>query len=397
MGLVFKIFAPGASFHGVDYNEKKQRQGSAELVYFENFGHFQDGRTEIPKGEFVNYFEKWSARNSRVVNPQFHAMLSCKEKEYSHERLKDVALEIMGKMGYEGIPTLIYAHKDTDNNHVHIVTSRVGVDGKKVNHDFEHKRSHELLNRILEIEPAEAYKKDIEQAMAYRFGSTALMALLMERKGYNVSDKETLLCFYKHGRQQGSLSKEEIRSRISNEKSIKDINQIKAWFYKYSAKYDSRVIAETKTVYTDRKKEFTSRLTEHLKEKFGLEFVFFSGKEKDKPYGYAIIDHNNKAVYKGSDVLKLDLLEALSSTVGQQGKTVAGEQREPVITAEMRGQGEALWPLAAQKAGEEPELFPMGNIMELSLEGLQGILNTGSSQDSGETSPAVKRKRKRGF
>ena len=40
MGLVFKIFAPGASFHGTDYNEKKQRQGSADLVYFENFGHY---------------------------------------------------------------------------------------------------------------------------------------------------------------------------------------------------------------------------------------------------------------------------------------------------------------------------------------------------------------------
>ena len=159
MGLVFKIFTPGASFYGVDYNEKKQRQGSAELVYFENFGHYQDGRTEISKGEFVHYFEQWSARNRRVANPQSHAMLSCKEKEYSHERLREVALEIMGKMGYEGIPTLIYAHKDTDNNHVHIVTSRVGVDGKKVNHDFERQRSHEILNQILEIEPAEVYKK----------------------------------------------------------------------------------------------------------------------------------------------------------------------------------------------------------------------------------------------
>jgi len=397
MELVFKIFAPAGSFHGVDYNEKKQRQGSADLVYFENFGHFQDGRTEITKGEFVQYFERWSARNRRVLNPQFHAMLSCKEKAYSHERLKEVALEIMDKMGYSGIPLLIYAHKDTDNNHVHIVTSRVGVDGKKVNHDFEHKRSHEILNKILDIEPAEVYKKDLEEVMCYKYSSVALMGLLMERKGYNVVDKEPSIYFYKNGRQQGFVSKEEIRSRISNEKSIKDINQIKAWFYKYSAKYDSRVIAETKTVYTDRKKEFTSRLTEHLKEKFGLEFVFFSGKEKDKPYGYAIIDYNNKAVYKGSDVLKLDLLEALSSTVGQEVKTEAGEERETVITAEVRGQGEALGPLAAQKAGKERELFPMGNIMELSLEGLQGILNTGNSQDSGETSPVVKRKRKRGF
>ena len=193
------------------------------------------------------------------------------------------------------------------------------------------------------------------------------------------------------------MSKEEVRSKISDEKSMRDINQIKAWLYKYAAKYDSRVGVEASAVYTTKTKEFTSRLTEHLGEKFGLEFVFFSGKEKDKPYGYAIIDQTHKAVYKGSDVLKLDLFEALSSTVGQQVKTGAGEQREPMITAEVREQGETLGPLAAEKAGKEPELFPMGNIMELSLEGLQGILNTGNSQDSGETSPVVKRKRKRGF
>ena len=269
VGLVFKMFTPSASFHGVDYNEKKQRQGSAELVYFENFGHFQNGRTEISKGEFVHYFGRWSARNSRVANPQFHAILSCKQKEYSRERLKEVALEIMGKMGYEGIPTLIYAHKDTDNNHVHIVTSRVGVDGKKINHDFERQRSHEILNQILEIEPAEVYKKELEEVMSYKYSPVALMALLMERKGCNVVDKEATLCFYKHGRKQGFVSKEEIKNKISNEKSVKDINQIRAWLYKYAAKYDSRVGAELSAIYTSKPKEFTSRLTEQLRKKFG--------------------------------------------------------------------------------------------------------------------------------
>lgn len=391
MGLVFKIFAPGASFHGVDYNEKKHRQGSADLVYFENFGHYQDGRTEISKGEFVHYFERWSARNRKVANPQFHAMLSCKEKEYNHERLRDVALEIMGKMGYEDIPTLVYAHKDTDNNHVHIVSSRVGVDGKKVNHDFERQRSHEILNRILEIEPAEAYKKELEEVMCYKYGSVALMALLMERKGYNVSDKEAMLYFYKHGRQQGSVSKEEVRKKITDDNSGKDINQIKAWLYKYAAKYDSRVGIEPSAIYTTKAKEFTSRLTEQLREKFGLEFVFFSGKEKDKPYGYAIIDHGNKAVYKGSDVLKLELLDRLSSTVAQEVKTGAEEQREPVRPENI------LAPLALEKSTNEHELFPMGNIMELSLEGLQSVLYTNNMQDSGETSPVIKKKRKRGF
>lgn len=56
-----------------------------------------------------------------------------------------------------------------------------------------------------------------------------------------------------------------------------------------------------------------------------------------------------------------------------------------------------LAPLAAEKGAKEHELFPMGNIMEISLEGLQSVLHTNNSQDNGERSPVVKKKRKRGF
>lgn len=82
-----------------------------------------------------------------------------------------------------------------------------------------------------------------------------------------------------------------------------------------------------------------------------LKFVFFVGKGKDKPYGYAIIDHSHKAVYKGSDVLKLDLLEGLSSTVAEQVKTAAGEEREGVSTAEAGGQEEISGAFGYRESG----------------------------------------------
>lgn len=176
---------------------------------------------------------------------------------------------------------------------------------------------------------------------------------------------------------------------------MKLISQVKAWLHKYACRYDSRVVVRSAGVYSSQKKEFSSRLTDHLKEKFGLEFVFFSGKEKDKPYGYAIIDHRNEAVYKGSDVLKLALLDALSSTKAL-GVTALEEERKPLIGVEAQVERENIAALAGGKAVSDNETFSVDSALEISLEGLQSLLNSHTGQDTGEKSPVIKRKRKRG-
>ena len=43
-----------------------------------------------------------------------------------------------------------------------------------------------------------------------------------------------------------------------------------------------------------------------MKKRFGVDLIFFGS--KDKPYGYMIIDHKNKIVYKGSEVLSMKQL-----------------------------------------------------------------------------------------
>lgn len=72
-------------------------------------------------------------------NPVFHATCSCKGKELNHEQLKGITLEITQQLGYEDNPNLIYENHDTMNNHVHILSSWVGINGKKIKKGFEGK------------------------------------------------------------------------------------------------------------------------------------------------------------------------------------------------------------------------------------------------------------------
>lgn len=308
---VFKIMPPsGGKFNVVNYNARKQQQGVARLIHFENFGFLQN-QEEISRQEFIDYLKNYSNRNRRIKNPVFHGICSIKGKEMSHEELKGIALEIIRKLGYGDNPILIYAHYDTGNNHVHVVTSRVGVDGKKIDHNFEKKRANHYLNALINRNPTQEFNRHLNEALSYRFGTIAQFYLLMESQGYNVKQKGEELQFYKHGERLGEVTKGEIEEKIKREvnqdKEI-EIRQIRAFIYKYRRWYSPVLRSNKDYKFTDEKLKFNSELTDFLKEKFGLEFIFFAAPGHSKPYGYTLIDHHHQMVFKGSEVFGLNRL-----------------------------------------------------------------------------------------
>ena len=307
--LVFKIMKAAASFHGVEYNEKKLNQGAASLIHFENFGHLHLGKEKKSGEEFIKYFKQHSKINERIKKPQFHAILSCKGNLYTHEALKKHGLTIMRQLGYDGNPLLIYEHRDTDNNHIHIVSSRVDNKGQKINHDFEGKKANQLINQLLNLDTKQEYRKHIEAVLQYNVSTIAQLALLMENLGYDVKVEDVKIFFYKHGLEQGTMDKTEIRRKIENDTVNKTSPTfIKAIIYKYQNEYSPVLAIKNMPVYSSEKRKFESGLTNFLKNNFGLEFIFFTGKGQEKPYGYTCIDHNNKAVYKGSEIMKIEQL-----------------------------------------------------------------------------------------
>lgn len=307
--MLFKIGKPAKTFAAINYNSNKaDKKMTAKLTHSENFGYLQD-QNKISKEEFENYLRKYSERNNNIKKPQFHGILSSKGRIHSYEELKQSALEIMYKLGYEGNPILIYEHHDTDNNHVHIVSSRVDIYGKKIKDSHEKRRAMAILNDMLAIKPDQEWEIDLGMASSYHVTNLSQFLLLLELKGYKVQKTDRDYHFYKYGKSQGKLAEATISELIFKEDNrqtaIAELQSMRAIIKKYQYRYGGELVRKDDLVNTTDKNNFRSNLTEFLSKTFGWQFVFFVAKGKKEPYGYAIIDHKNKLVHKGSDVMKL--------------------------------------------------------------------------------------------
>lgn len=109
--MVVVVLKAATSFAGIDYNERKNEEGKSELLVAENFAMNPDN---LKKSDYIAYMESVCRTNPAVKAKQFHAVISCKGREYSAEDLKNVALQYINKMGYGNNPYMIYFHSDTE-------------------------------------------------------------------------------------------------------------------------------------------------------------------------------------------------------------------------------------------------------------------------------------------
>lgn len=124
------------------------------------FGPLQAYSQLFPE-DYVRYLELVSGSNKRIKLPQFHAVISAKGREMGKEGLTDLADKWLEKMGYKDRPFLVVFHKDTKNNNVHIVCTRVDKMGKKINSAFEKIRAVTQLNRLMKQDEYIIWRKRI--------------------------------------------------------------------------------------------------------------------------------------------------------------------------------------------------------------------------------------------
>ena len=288
--MIATILPSSTTFHAVDYNERKVSEGVAELLEMKGF-YLVD--QQYTPDELKQYLIDYTQRNERIQKPQFHLAISCRGDEYTYEQLLDFAHQYLREMGYgeEGQPVLIYAHHDTDNHHLHIVTSRIAPDGHKIDHNQERIRSQQVINRIMGENQQQRTSEAVRKALDYRFSTVPQFRAVLESMGYECYEQDTDLCIKRDGHVIDTLPLSSIQQHCQTFEANDKRRQLRAILLKY------------RDMTADK-----DELRTMMKQKFGIDLVFHGS--KDKPYGYTIIDHKAKAVIKGSEVLKLkDLLQ----------------------------------------------------------------------------------------
>lgn len=287
---IVKILKSSKTFGAVDYNETRVKKGEAQLICASNF--------PIPINSasgFKDYLKLWTKNNKRINSPQLHVVISLKGKESNPDVLMSIAKEWLNKMGYGENPYLVYLHNNTNNTHIHIITTRIDKNGQKIDHSFEKKRSQRILNEINGVDKLQELRNYIAGLLRYSFSTVTQFTELCNDAGINVSVGDDSLVFEKDGKHL-ELSKQLIEycadkyKRSIDEKYKKSLQ---AKIFKYAASLD--------------KESFQS----YMRKNFGLKFIYYGN--GDKLFGFSILDYKNQSVYKGSEVFSLKKLNELFS------------------------------------------------------------------------------------
>jgi hypothetical protein len=301
--MIVHILPPADGFPAVSYNTDKVERNKGELMMVANFGALQ-GLQEIRPEDYKNHLAMVSATNKHVKRPQFHVVISAEGKTYDKQQLTAIGEDWLAAMGYEKQPYLIIYHKDTANNHIHLVTARIDRSGKKISDRFEKIRAVAALNQILGIDVKHNVKADIENALTYRFSTEAQFRMILESKGYVLRDRDGYYDVIKFGKLLDRIDRKEVEAKKSNDPGEQRKLQLTALFHKYGSVYDTSIFEE--------RKNYRSDFSIFMKSKFGVDLLFHTVGDKP-PYGYSIVDHATKNVYKGGEIVPLKELLAFQA------------------------------------------------------------------------------------
>lgn len=331
----------GGAFPGARYNEMKVAAGVAQLMAMENVSEALRHSVEIlhhfsldASAEIERYLKDRSQTygNTKTTRFQFHVSASVKGRVMSPEELTDFARELMDGMGYARQPYFVYAHHDTGNNHVHILSTRIKPNGFPISDHQDRRRLNECANRIL----ASDISKDIDHIFSYDYETEGQFANIVTAHGYRMEKSLNGYRLFKCGGNAGNIPIGDIFNRITKNSARRKerARQLRAIIRKYKSEIaggkchnvenvkvseggkkkpirtkfnsDIKKILDSSGQPLDKEtQDKIQQLLDTLKTRFGIDICF----QKDRNgqvRGYGIVDHAGKIAFDGNKVMKLD-------------------------------------------------------------------------------------------
>jgi hypothetical protein len=337
--MVAKITTPHSILRVLNYNENKVQKGTAECIYAGNF---------LLDPKALNFYNKLftfkhrTELNQRATTNMLHISLNFDPTEkLSQEKLISIASAYIQKIGFAAQPFLVYQHHDAGHPHVHIITTSILENGKRINTFNIGKNQSEIARKEIEIQfnliKASGRKSDKElalqplapQKIKYGFTETkrsitnVLDEVINHYKYTSIPELNAILKLYNliadRGSEDGRIYKNRgLTYRIIDSENKKIGVPIKASsiYSKPTLNFlEQKFMDNEKTRVPDKRKLKTaidwtlskkpSGLQEFIKE-LQREKINVALRRNDKGflYGISFIDHRTKSVFNGSDLGK---------------------------------------------------------------------------------------------
>jgi len=330
--VVAKISSSNTLYAALAYNQIKVDEKRAKVIFSNKMIENVDGNFNIHT--CLKSFEPYLLANRRTEKPVLHVSLNPDPKDcLSDEQLSEIAQIYMQKMGYGEQPYIVYKHEDIERRHIHIVSLRVDENGRKIDHNFEHRRSMTVcrdLEKQFCLVAAEGKQRREEVFLPkpvnpeegdvkHRIGNV-IRGVTNDYCFLSFKEYKALLSTFNVGVEEvrGEVKGKQYRGLIYSalngrgEKAGASFNS--SLFGKYAGmeNIEKRIETSAEIIKNRKLKERCKKVIsaairsensragfEKMLEKQGIS-VLFRENDEGRIYGVTFIDHNQKCVFNGS-------------------------------------------------------------------------------------------------
>jgi hypothetical protein len=157
--MIAKIGKGSNMYGAILYNQQKVEKENGAVLLLNKIPDTVDGR--YSSQYFNKCFEPYLSANIKTEKTVRHISLNPDPADkVSDQQFADMAQEYMERMRYGNQPYIVFKHTDIDRTHIHIVSTCVEIDGKKIPDDYDHPRSMAICR---DLETKYNLNKAIEQ------------------------------------------------------------------------------------------------------------------------------------------------------------------------------------------------------------------------------------------